>query len=213
MLFLTISYITRSMEIAMHSPLGLTLDNIFFRALEQWFLSNCPAEFQPLLYRRYVDDTCCIFKNSKQIGRCLEYLNSQHPKVKFTHDVEEDGSLAFLDVLVIHDHKGYTTNLYLKTTFTGLYTNFNSLSPNQYKNNLITALSEQPHYKYNLNIRTISISEQSQYKNNLITALLYRVFHICSTCTCFVHKWGWKLLLSFAALNLFKVAMKNSIKT
>ena len=151
----------------MHPPLGLTLDNIFFRALEQWFLSNCPAEFQPLLYRRYVDDTCCIFKNSKQIGRCLEYLNSQHPKVKFTHDVEEDGSLAFLDVLVIHDHKGYTTNLYLKTTFTGLYTNFNSLSPNQYKNNLITALSEQPHYKYNLNIRTISISEQSQYQNNL----------------------------------------------
>ena len=36
----------------MGSPLGPTLANIFTFALEQRFLSNCPAEFQPLLYRR-----------------------------------------------------------------------------------------------------------------------------------------------------------------
>ena len=56
--------------VAMGSPLGLTLAS----ALKQNVLTNSPSEFQPILYRRHVDDTGCI----------LEYLNSQHPNIKFT---------------------------------------------------------------------------------------------------------------------------------
>ena len=126
--------------VAMGSPLGPTLANVFMCALEQNFLTNCPSEFQPILYRRYVDDTYCIFENINQDERFLEYLNSQHPNIKFTHEVEENNSLAFLDVLVIHDRNGFATNLYRKKTFTGLYTNFESLSPSKYKVNLVTVL-------------------------------------------------------------------------
>ena len=126
--------------VAMGSPLGPTLANIFMCALEQNFLTNCPSEFQPILYRRYVDDTYCIFENINQVESFLEYLNSQHPNIKFTHEVEENNSLAFLDVLVIHDGNGFATNLYRKKTLTGLYTNFESLSPSKYKVNLVTVL-------------------------------------------------------------------------
>ena len=126
--------------VAMGSPLGPTLANIFMCALEQNFLTNCPSEFQPILYRRYVDDTYCIFENINQVESFLEYLNSQHPNIKFTHEVEENNSLAFLDVLVIHDGNGFATNVYRKKTFTGLYTNFESLSPSKYKVNLVTVL-------------------------------------------------------------------------
>ena len=38
--------------VAMGSPLGPTLANIFMCSLEQCYLSNCPSQFKPLLYRR-----------------------------------------------------------------------------------------------------------------------------------------------------------------
>ena len=121
--------------VAMGSPLGPTLANIFMCAF-----ANCPSEFHPILYRRYVDDAYCIFENINQLESFLEYLKSQHPNIKFTHEVEENNSLVFLDVLVIHSGNGFATNLYRKKAFTGLYTDSESLSPSKYKVNLVIVL-------------------------------------------------------------------------
>ena len=41
----------------MGSPLGPTLANIFLCFHEQIWLDNCPVEFKPVIYRRFVDDT------------------------------------------------------------------------------------------------------------------------------------------------------------
>ena len=79
----------------MGSPLGPTLANIFICTLEHNFLANCPSEFQLILYRRYVNDTYCIFEDINQVESFLEYLNSQHRNIKFTHEVEENNLLAF----------------------------------------------------------------------------------------------------------------------
>ena len=43
--------------VAMGSPLGPSMGNIFMCALEQKCLNGCPSEFKPVFYRRYVDDT------------------------------------------------------------------------------------------------------------------------------------------------------------
>ena len=43
--------------VAMGSPLGPTFANIFLSYYEQIWLKNCPYEFKPVVYRRYVDDT------------------------------------------------------------------------------------------------------------------------------------------------------------
>ena len=43
--------------VAMGSPLGPSLANIFMSHLEKRYLANRPSEFKPVRYRRYVDDT------------------------------------------------------------------------------------------------------------------------------------------------------------
>ena len=46
---------------AMGSPLGPSLVNAFVSFHEQIWLNQCPDDFKPLYYRRYVDDTFALF--------------------------------------------------------------------------------------------------------------------------------------------------------
>ena len=126
--------------VAMGSPLGPSMANIFMCALEQKYLNGCPSEFKPVLYRRYVDDTFCLFRHREHVDKFLEYINNFHPNIKFTVEVEEDNNLPFLDVLVTHEQTGFSTSLYRKKTFTGLYTDYASLAPDKYKINLVRIL-------------------------------------------------------------------------
>ena len=50
-------YYKQSYGFAMASPLAPTLTNVFMRHFEKIFLQNCPTEFKPTVYRRYVEDT------------------------------------------------------------------------------------------------------------------------------------------------------------
>ena len=126
--------------VAMGSPLGPSIANIFICALEQKYLNGCPSEFKPVLYRRYVDDTFCLFRHREHVDKFLEHINNFHPNIKFTVEVEEDNNLPFLDVLVTHEQTGFSTSLYRKKTFTGLYTDYASLAPDKYKINLVRIL-------------------------------------------------------------------------
>ena len=83
-------------------------------------------EFRPIFYRRYVDDTFILFKSQSHIAKFLNYLNQQHTQIKFTHKVEIDNKLSFLDVLVCKNNRGFTTSLFRKQTFTGLGMKYNS---------------------------------------------------------------------------------------
>ena len=40
----------------MGSPLGPTLANVFLCHFEEQWMSDCPNDSKPILYRRYVDD-------------------------------------------------------------------------------------------------------------------------------------------------------------
>ena len=108
------------------------------KVLETKFLANYPSESKPILYRRYVDDTYCLFRKVQHSEKFLAYLNGQHPNIKFTYDIEEKNSPPFLDVLVTWDGAAFITDLFRKKAFTGLYTDFCSLTPSNYKINLIT---------------------------------------------------------------------------
>ena len=46
-----------------HSPV---FANIFLAFHEEQWLTNCPAHFKPVLYRRYVDDTFVLFSDKSQ---------------------------------------------------------------------------------------------------------------------------------------------------
>ena len=75
--------------LAMGSPVAPILANIFLSYHEQrWWLRDCPGEFKPILYRRFVDDTFFVFNDKSNIDKFLQYLNNKHSNIKFTKDLE-----------------------------------------------------------------------------------------------------------------------------
>ena len=52
-----------------------------------------------------------FFSDASHVPMFLEYLNSQHPNIKFTHDLEKDGKLNFLDVTMTNFQLLCTVNL------------------------------------------------------------------------------------------------------
>ncbi len=63
----------------------------------------------------------------------LSYINSQNPNIKFTVEFENNDSIPFLDVLVTRNNLGgFSTGLYRKKTYIGLYSDFSSLASDKY---------------------------------------------------------------------------------
>ena len=87
--------------VAMGSPLGPVLANIFMCHFEESWLTN--NQFRPSIWFRYVDDTFCLFDSKDTASRFLDFLNSRHPNIKFTMELEENREIPFFDVCI----KGY----------------------------------------------------------------------------------------------------------
>ena len=130
----------------MGSPLGPTLANIFLCHLEEKWLNDCPPLFKPSFYKRYVDDTFLIFDNVSHIPLFLDYLNQQHPNIKFTSETEVNDQLPFLDINVMKENGGFSTSVYRKKTFTGLGTNFHSYIPMRFKISCISTLIHRAYH-------------------------------------------------------------------
>lgn len=126
--------------VAMGSPLSCSYANAFLCHWEKIWLENCPLDFKPLYYRRYVDDTFLIFERVSQVYDFLNFLNAQHPNIRFTVEIESNNMLPFLDVSVIREGSMFHTTVFRKPTFTGLGLNYLSFSPVLYKVNCIKTL-------------------------------------------------------------------------
>ena len=126
--------------VAMGSLLGLLFANIFLSFHERTWLADCPHTFKPMFYRRYVDDCFLIFQSKEQVIPFLDYLNSKHPNIQFTHELENNGSLPFLDINITRTNGHFSTSVFHKPTSTGLFTNFNSFIPMTYKKGLLLSL-------------------------------------------------------------------------
>ena len=128
---------------AMGSPLGPIFANIFMSFLEESFLDDCPLEFRPLFYKRFVDDTFALFYDRRSATQFLEYINGIHPNIKFTIEHEENNKLPFLDVLITRENNCFSTSVFRKSTFTGLGSNFYSSRFYHFKLNSIFTLLQR----------------------------------------------------------------------
>ena len=123
--------------VGMGLPLGPTFANIFLCFHEKNWLAACPPDFRPVLYKRYVDDCFLVFNHMSHVDKFLNFLNTQHPKIKFTKEVETNGILPFLDVTVRRAGTSIETSVYRKPSFTGLGLSFFSFVPLSIKNAVV----------------------------------------------------------------------------
>ena len=82
-------YYTEIDGVAMGSPLGPTLANAFLCHFEKKWLSECPVEFLQSVYKRYDDGISVTFNSYSQLLKFVDYMNHQHPNIKFTFEVEK----------------------------------------------------------------------------------------------------------------------------
>ena len=103
-------------------------------------MENCPVHFKPFVYRRFVDDTFLLFRTKDHVKTFKNYLNKQHKNTKFTSEIEENGSLSFLDITITSENNKFVTSVHHKPTFSDVFTNFESFIPKMHKRGLIETL-------------------------------------------------------------------------
>ena len=126
--------------VAMGSPLVPMLVNIFLGRKEVQWLNYCPAHYKPTYYRSYFDDRFVPFKDESHIELFKAYFNTQHSNMNFTSESEQDNAFPFLDAYVSRDQCCFTTSVYRKPTFSGVYTNYDSYIPMIYKTGLVSTM-------------------------------------------------------------------------
>ena len=128
--------------VAMGSPLGPTLANIFMGHLEYKVI---PELLDQNVYLRYMDDCLVISKSKVDSDILFEKLNSLHKAISFTKEEESNNALPFLDILITREHDKFVTTVHRKATFTGQYLHFQSFCSKKQKVNLIRTICHRAH--------------------------------------------------------------------
>ena len=107
---------------------------------EKLWLDNCPPEFKLVIYRWYVDDMFVLFKSKDRLLLFTKYMNGRHKNLKFTFNFGQNNSLSFLDANITRGNKGFSTRVFRKATFSGVFANFDSFileSYNKIRSNIV----------------------------------------------------------------------------
>ena len=105
------------------------------------WLQQCPNEFRPVFYRRYVNDIFVLFESAEDLSNFHAYFNTCHPNMSFSFEQEKNDTLSFLDVEVSREQGKFVITAYRKPTFSGVYTHFDSFLPEVYKVGMIYTLA------------------------------------------------------------------------
>ena len=110
---------------AMGSPFSPIVANLYMEDFETKAISS--AVHPPSTWKRFVDDTFVVIESSRK-EEFLNHINNMDPRIQFTtEDAEPDGSLPFLDTLVlIQPDNSLLTSVYRKPMHTDLYLQWDS---------------------------------------------------------------------------------------
>ena len=133
--------------VAMGAPLAPVMADIFMVHLETSLMDDL-KRIGVCEWHRYVDDTFVLLRPDTNIDDIFSLLYNFHPSIKFTHELENNGSIAFLDTKVIRSQVEkkmktgesqstpdfiFDTTIHRKETFTRLMINWHSFVPYAYK--------------------------------------------------------------------------------
>ena len=100
--------------VAMGSPLGPVMANIFTAELETTLVSKLEHPVQK--WRRFVNNTL-VYVKIGSVEDVLSVINSFPENVKFAYEEKQNTTLPFLDVLFIRDGEKLNTTVYRKDTY------------------------------------------------------------------------------------------------
>lgn len=127
--------------VPMGLPISPILADIVMEYLLDKALENLDYELKTCV--KYVDDLFLVVPRDK-ISQTLNTFNSIHPSIQFTHEMENNNILPFLDVLVIHNPNGTLQfDWYTKPTSSGRLLNFLSNHPLTQKLNVMDNLIQR----------------------------------------------------------------------
>jgi len=113
-------YYTQLDGVAMGSPIAPLMADVFMN----WLVDNVSKiGCSPQILRRYVDDIFCAFDSKDEMDKFFQNLNKVHSSLSFLKEVEADGQLTYLDVLLTKNEKGIETTIYRKITHQDCTTN------------------------------------------------------------------------------------------
>ena len=123
------------------APLSPVMANLFMEEFEKKAVAT--ATLKPGFWFRYVDDTLSSWSHGlDNLQKFLDHINSLHPSIKFTFEVQKDDkTIPFLDVLfTIHDEGSLGHKVYRKPTHTDRYLHYNSFHHPSIKKSVCKAL-------------------------------------------------------------------------
>ncbi|XP_068697470.1 uncharacterized protein [Montipora foliosa] len=124
----------------MGSPVSAILANLVMEYVDEKALLSAPNS--PKWWIRYVDDSHVCIKR-EHADEFHAHLNSINTSIKFTIEIESEGSIAFLDTKTTRQDDGsITVSVYRKATHTDRYLDFKSHHHPQHKYSVIRTLMD-----------------------------------------------------------------------
>ena len=130
--------------VSMGSPLGPLFANFYMCFIENNIIPT--LNNSPIIYTRYVDDILLMIPNINTLREIKEKFESLSV-LKFTYEIEEKKTIAFLDVKVARKNEALETSVYTKSTNSGECMNYLSIAPERYKVGVIRTFL---HRAYNI---------------------------------------------------------------
>ena len=122
---------TKTDGVAMGSPLGPLLTNIFMTSLKENVIPSLSSSL--CNWKIYAGDTHADVDHAK-VDMILYTLNNFHPNIKFTFELEQNNTINFLDVTIKKSNNNdIETTTYRNTTITNIYIHCNSRAPVEWK--------------------------------------------------------------------------------
>ena len=111
----------------------LKKSNDFVAYFEKNWSQNCPSYVNFHYYRRYVNDFFVLFTSPEHLEDFWNFLNGWHANMAFTIENEKQNRISFLEIQIIREDKKFTTSVYQKAIFSGVYTHYDSCLRSTYK--------------------------------------------------------------------------------
>ena len=128
--------------VSMGSPLGPLFADFYMSHIENSLLSRNLAS-NPRFYKRYVDDRFVVFRNKSHLGVFKRRFHHESV-LRLTHEIMSGNKFHFLDIAMELQPSGkFSTKVYIKPTDKGVYFDFSSAIPREYKKSVVKSLVER----------------------------------------------------------------------